>query len=95
MVEAGASERIVAMALHPAVPAAPEGGDGDTVPGTQQPRPESVPPIYLRSASTKGEAEAGSVSATMAIEEGGCRGVRPPDASGEQPGEVGRTRIDS
>ena len=80
VVEPRASEQIVAMALHPPVPTAPVGGDGDTVPGPQQPRPESVAPIHLESASTKGEAEAGSVSATMAAEEGGSRDVPPPAA---------------
>ena len=80
VVEPGASDRIVPMALQPSVPAAPVGGAGDTVPGPQQPRPELVAPSHLGSASTKDEAEAGSLPETMAAEEGGSRDVRPPAA---------------
>ena len=80
VVEPDASERIMAMALHPPGPAAPASGFGDSAPGPQQPRPESVASNHLGSASTKGEADAGSLSATVAAEEGGSRDVRPPAA---------------
>ena len=80
VVEPGASQRIVAMALQLPVPAARVGGDGDRVHGPQPPRPRSVAPTRQGSASTKGEAEAGSVSATIPAEEGGSRDVRPPAA---------------
>ena len=78
MVEPGASERIVAMALHPPGPAAPPIGDGDSAPGSQQPRPEQVAPTHLGNASAKDETEVGSLSATMATNEGGNRDARPP-----------------
>ena len=58
--EPGASERIVAMALHFAGPAAPTIGGGDSAPGHQQPRPEQVTPSHRGSASAKGETEVGS-----------------------------------
>ena len=98
--EPGASERIVAMALHPPVPAAPAIGDGDSAPRPQQPRPEPVAPlgpepvapIHLGSASTKGEADAGSVSATVAAEEGGSRDARPPAAT-QATGHPGRSVV--
>ena len=80
VMEPGASERIVAMALRPPGPAVSASGDGDSAPGSQQPRPEQVVPSHLGSASTKGETEAGSLSATMAAEKGGNRDARPPAA---------------
>ena len=80
VLEPGASERIVAMALHPPVPAAPANGDSESVPGPQEPRPEPVAPIHLGSASTKGEADAGALSATTAAEKGARWDVQPPGA---------------
>ena len=77
VVEPGASERILAMALQRPVPAAAASRDSDSAPAPQQPRPEPVAPSHLGSASTKGEAEAGSLSATIAAEKGDSRGVRP------------------
>ena len=80
VVEPGASERIVAMALHPLGPAAPATGDGDCAPGPQQSRSEQVTPRHLGSAPAKGETEVGSLSAMMATDEGGSRDARPPAA---------------
>ena len=75
------SERIVAMALHPPGPAAPAIGDGDSAPGSQQPRPKQVASSHLGSAAakgeTEGETEGASLSATMATNEGGNRDARP------------------
>ena len=76
-----ASERIVAIALHPPGPAAPATGDDDSAPGPQQPRPHPVAPSHRGSASTKCETEVGSLPATtMATDEGGSRDARPPAA---------------
>ena len=95
VVEPLASERIVAMTLHPPDPATPASRDGDSAPGPQQPLPEPVAPSHLGSASTRGETKVGFLSATMAADEGGSRVARSRcDASDEQPGEVGRTRVD-
>ena len=80
VVEPGASERIVAMALHTPGPAAPAIGGGDSAPGPQQRLPEPVAPSHLGSASAKGDTEAGSLSATKATNEDGARGSRPPAA---------------
>ena len=80
VVEPGASERIGTMALHPPGTAAPTIGDGDSAPGPQQRRPEPVAPSHLGNASAKSETEVGSLSATMATNEGGARDARPPAA---------------
>ena len=92
MAEPGASERIVAMVLHTPGPAEPASRDGDSAPGLQQLRPEPVAPSHPEAISTKGEAEAGSLSVTMAADEGGSRDARPP-ASMQATGNQGRSVV--
>ena len=92
VVDSDVSERIVAMGLHRACPPAPASGGREPAPGAQRPRPVPVAPSHLGSEPTKGEAEAGSLSVTIAADEGGSWDARPPAAM-QATGNPGRSVI--
>ena len=75
VMELGASEGIVSMALHSATSAA---RDGHQTPGSQQSQPERAAPSRPEEASAKGGTETGAVPTTTVAETGGSRDARTP-----------------